>query len=46
LCDHSPGTLLSIERSLVENGIKERTRVIKPKKGGGDGKVWNISHDE
>ena len=46
LCDHSLGTLLSIERSLVENGIKERTRVIRPTKEPGEGEVWNISHDE
>ena len=40
LCDHPTGTLLSIERSLVENGIKERTRVINPSGGNYDKKVW------
>ena len=46
LCNHPQGTLLSIERSLVENGIKERTRVIKPTKERSKAKVWNISQDE
>ena len=46
LCNHPQGTLLSIERSLVENSIKERTRVIKPTKERSKAKVWNISQDE
>ena len=46
LCNHPQGTLLSIERSLVKNGIKERARVIKPTKERSKAKVWNISQDE
>ena len=46
LCEHLPGTLLSIERSLVENGIKERTRVIRPTKKRDSGNIWNISPDK
>jgi hypothetical protein len=43
LCNHPSGTLLSIEGSLVENGIKERTRGIKPTKKQGRIKVWDIA---
>ena len=46
LCDHPPGTLLSVERSLVENGIKEKIRVIKPIKKQRGGKAWSTSQDE
>tara|TARA_B100001142_G_scaffold148358_1_gene149280 strand:+ start:706 stop:1185 length:480 start_codon:yes stop_codon:yes gene_type:complete len=42
LCNHPSGTLLTIERSLVENGIKERTRVIKPTKERRSAKAWDI----
>ena len=42
LCNHPSGTLLTIERSLVENGIKERTRVIKPPKERRSAKAWDI----
>jgi hypothetical protein len=43
LCAHPTGTLLSIERSLVENGIRERTRIIKPPGEYPDKKVWDVS---
>ena len=42
LCNHPSGTLLTIERSLVENGIKERTRVIKPTKERRSAKAWDF----
>jgi hypothetical protein len=43
LCSHPTGTLLSIERSLVKNGIKEQTRILKPRKEPSTPKVWDIS---
>lgn len=45
LCDHPPGTLLSIERTLSENGISERVNVITETHPESHARIWEIDPD-
>ena len=45
LCDHPPGTLLSIERSFTEDQITEKTRVLIPADKLAQSKIWTIVED-
>lgn len=45
LCDHPPGTLLSIERELSEDGISERINVITEAEPESHARIWAIDPD-
>ena len=45
LCDHPPGTLLSIERELSDSGISERINVIKEAEPESHARIWEIAGD-
>jgi len=36
LCDHSPQTLLAVQRSIEDGEIRERFRTLKPREAAGD----------
>jgi uncharacterized protein DUF6505 len=36
LCDHSAQTLLAVQRSIEDGGIRERFRTLKPREAAGD----------
>ena len=46
LCDHPAGTLLTIERSLTEQNITEKTRVVIPSDGPLRAETWTIVEDK
>jgi hypothetical protein len=37
LCDHSPQTLLAVQRSIEDGEIRERFRTLKPREAGAEG---------
>ena len=46
MCDHPPGTLLSIERSIAEQNITEKTSVLAPSGSSSHAKIWDIVEDD
>lgn len=46
LCDHPAGTLLSIERELGEDGIRERVRIMPAEGDGQHARIWGIATEE
>lgn len=46
MCDHPPGTLLSIERSIAEQNIAEKTSVLAPSGASAHAKIWDIVEDD
>jgi hypothetical protein len=49
LCEHEVGTLLAVERELVNGEIKERFKVVRDRRRGVDHatvKLWEIVPDE
>ena len=46
MCDHPPGTLLSIERSIAEQNITEKTSVLAPSGASAHAKIWDIVEDD
>jgi hypothetical protein len=46
MCDHPMGTLLSIERSIDEQGITEKTSVMAPSGSTSHTKIWAIVEDD
>ena len=45
LCDHPPGTLLAIERSISGNDISEKTHVLTPPDEPAHAKIWTLVED-
>ena len=46
MCDHPPGTLLSIERSIADQNITEKTSVLAPSGSSSHAKIWEIVEDD
>ena len=46
MCDHTPGTLLSIERSIAEQNITEKTCVLAPSGEPAHAKIWVMVEDD
>jgi len=46
MCDHPRGTLLSIERSIAEQNITEKTSVLAPSGSSTHAKIWDIVEDD
>ncbi len=46
ICDHPPGTLLSIERELTDDGIAERINVISQNNDDLHARIWAIEADD
>ncbi|MGY9002228.1 MAG: DUF6505 family protein [Rhodospirillales bacterium] len=46
LCEQDPGTLLAIEREIVEDGISERIRIVKQAEPGQHAKIWTVVGDD
>ena len=46
MCDHPRGTLLSIERSIAEQNITEKTSVLAPSGSSSHAKIWDIVEDD
>ena len=42
LCDHKAHTLLALERSLEDQGLVERFRVIRPERAGDHARIWEL----
>jgi hypothetical protein len=42
LCEQVAGTLLAIEREMVEDGISERIRIVKRPEKGQHAKIWAV----
>ncbi len=45
LADHPVNTLLSVERSMDETGIRESFRVIQPSREQAHAKIWEFDED-
>ncbi len=45
LCEHRPGTLITVERSFGPDGIVERFRTIDRAETGDHAKIWEIVAD-
>ena len=46
MCDHPSGTLLSIERSIADQDITEKTSVLAPTGSSSHAKIWDIVEDD
>ena len=46
LCDQVAGTLLAIEREIVDDGISERIRIVKQPEKGQQAKIWAVVGDD
>jgi hypothetical protein len=46
MCDHPSGTLLSIQRSIDEQGITVKTSVLAPSGSSSHAKIWDIVEDD
>lgn len=46
LCEQAAGTLLAIEREIVEDGISERIRIVTRPKKGQHAKIWAVVGDD
>ncbi len=46
MCDHPPGTLLTIERAIAEQNITEKTSVLAPSDEPAHAKIWSIVEDD
>ena len=46
MCDHPPGTLLTIERSIADENITEKTSVLAPSGEPAHAKIWAIAEDD
>lgn len=46
LCEEKLQTLLTVERSLSDEGIVERFRVVRPERAADHAKIWQILPDE
>ncbi len=46
LCDHPPGTLLTIERAITEEKISEKTSVLTPPGESAQAKTWTLVEDD
>lgn len=46
LCEHKLHSLLAVERSLTDEGIVERFRVITPERAQDHAKIWALVPDE
>ena len=42
LCEHGVNTLIAVERSFGEDGIRERFRTVQPPRGQAHTKIWDI----
>ncbi len=42
LCEHGVNTLIAVERSFGEDGIRERFRTVQPPRGQEHAKIWEI----
>ncbi len=45
LCEQEVGTLLAIEREIVEDGVSERIRIVKQVEPGQHTKIWTVVGD-
>ena len=46
LCEQVAGTLLAIEREIVEDGISERIRIVTRPETGQHAKIWAVVGDD
>jgi len=46
LCEQEAGTLLAIEREIVEDGISERIRIVNQAEPGQHTKIWTVVGDD
>ena len=46
MCDHPSGTLISIERSIADQDITEKTSVLAPSGSSSHAKIWDIVEDD
>ena len=46
LCDHPPGTLLTIERAITGQNITEKIRVLRPSDDPAQVKMWSVADDD
>ena len=46
LCDHPPGTLLTIERAITGQNITEKIRVLRPFDDPAQVKIWSVADDD
>ncbi len=46
MCDHPPGTLLTIERAISEQKITEKTRVLTAFDEPAHAKIWTLVEDD
>ena len=45
LCNHPPGTLLAIERTIDGQNIKEKTRIISGSRDQAKPQIWTAIED-
>ncbi len=45
ICDQPPGTLISVERELGEDGVREKFRTIHDSRGDMHAHVWAVEED-